>query len=396
MIYCYYTAHTLYEFLKKPLIEYCIRHNNIERRNDMSDMMSNSNIAYLIGKDLYNAYDNASVMEVTKDNLCFRSEYKGNDIFLKSTQPHNNGEYIFSKSGVELDKFKSLKELHLYCRYEDVTVLTTIESVMINDYGSFNENFKPTNKTNIHDILEDLSNNTNLQHLSIYTSNPIGLYNIHKMFPKLKTLSINHMALDNKENITNYSHIGELKELETLEIICNKPVIKDLDFLCNLTNLKTLRLKKIRTKTLPDLGNLINLTELSLTNCTIKNFEVLTCLPNLTKLYIDYGQEFHFTGIDKMSKKLEKLTINNCVVTSIKNIGELPNLVYLDLRSNLIKDIAPVTMLPKLQALYIEDNSITNYHCLTDCHSLVIGDFFRHLSKQDYEIMYPKHKLYQS
>lgn len=360
--------------------------------NTLND--SKFNTVKLISKDLYNAYGNACFVNVTKDTLCFRSYYKGNDIFLKSTQPHNNGEYVFSKNGVELDKFKSLKELHLYCRYEAVTALTTIESVMINDCASFNENFKPTNKTNIHDMLEDLSNNTNLQHLSIYTSNPIGLYNIHKMFPKLKTLSINHMALDNKENITNYSHIGELKELETLEIICNKPVIKDLDFLCNLTNLKTLRLKKIKTKTLPDLGNLSNLTELSLTNCIIKNFEVLTCLPNLTKLYIDYGQEFYFTGIEKMSKKLEELTINNCVVTSIKNIGELPNLVYLDLRSNLIKDIAPVTVLPKLQALYIEDNSITNINTLCYCKELMFGDFFDSLNEREYNAIMTRQQLY--
>lgn len=67
---------------------------------------------------------------------------------------------------------------------------------------------------------------------------------------------------------------------------------------------------------------------------------------------------------------LEKLTLNNCSLSSIESLGALQNLQYLDLSNNSIRNITALSSLANLQELIMKHNALSDLSALSGLSNL--------------------------
>ena len=67
---------------------------------------------------------------------------------------------------------------------------------------------------------------------------------------------------------------------------------------------------------------------------------------------------------------LEKLTLNNCMLTTASGLSGLTNVKYLDLGNNTIRNITDLSSLTSLKELYLSRNALQDLSALTSCSML--------------------------
>lgn len=68
--------------------------------------------------------------------------------------------------------------------------------------------------------------------------------------------------------------------------------------------------------------------------------------------------------------KLEKLTLNNCMLTTASGLSSLTDLSYLDLGNNTIRNISDISSLTSLKELYLSRNALQDLSALSACSML--------------------------
>lgn len=128
---------------------------------------------------------------------------------------------------------------------------------------------------------------------------------------------------------------------------------QDLSDLKNFAFLEKLTINQTVSGQLSNLAGLANLKELSITGTAVNADEIALIgrLPNL-----------------------QKLTLNNCSLSTISGLELAKNLTYLDLGNNAIRDITPLNKLSNLQTLIIKQNALNDLSALSTLSGLTLLD----------------------
>jgi Leucine-rich repeat (LRR) protein len=156
-------------------------------------------------------------------------------------------------------------------------------------------------------------------------------------------------------SISYHDKGNELTETE-FKWICNNLTLYDTEFqsynynyslLKKQTNLRFLKIERVKLKDISWVGSLTNLTKLSLENAHIVDISALA-----------------------NCKKLKSLSLLNNDIEDISPIAACHQLQYLDLKDNPIKDIAVLANFEKLERLYISLHYINSIELLTTLPNL--------------------------
>ena len=114
--------------------------------------------------------------------------------------------------------------------------------------------------------------------------------------------------------------------------------------LTKLTYLKTLVIEGQTFDSLRFLSSLTDLTELSLTGCRFQNSElsIIAAIPNL-----------------------QRLTLNDCSISTVSGLETAQGLTYLNLGNNTIRNLEPLAYLMKLQEIDLQHNALTSLTSLS-------------------------------
>lgn len=246
--------------------------------------------------------------------------------------------------------------------------------------------------------LQDCSFLTELQELeelSVYTGeNPdlsvvSALPNLKRLYlldeeyvapreiTKLQDLEALKIAIDDKEGLLCLAEMDSLKYLDLHMAIeeysdyQQQPL--DVSGLAALTNLEWLALDNFWEGEFAGVDQLLNLPKLATLNLGGDSFvsnvqltldpAVLADNPAIEELYLsgcsirdaqtgealDFGFLTHYTGV-------KRLYLDNCDLTDISMLAELPDLRICSLQKNEIVDFSPLSSCKKLEKLYIYDN----------------------------------------
>lgn len=128
-----------------------------------------------------------------------------------------------------------------------------------------------------------------------------------------------------------------------------------------------------------------------------KDYSELKYMPYLQELTIDGGVPGQLSYIEDMPdlkfltvsntavsteelsviaqlKKLERLTLNNCSLTTLSPLTPLKDLLYLDVGSNTIRNLEPIASMEKLEALNIQRNAVNDLSAISGNQNLLILD----------------------
>lgn len=128
---------------------------------------------------------------------------------------------------------------------------------------------------------------------------------------------------------------------------------ENLSDLKHLAFVEKLTISNTVSGQLSNLAGLANIKELSITDMTVNADEIafIGRLPNL-----------------------QKLTLNNCSLSTISGLEFAKNLTYLDLGNNAIRDIAPLSKLVNLQTLTMKQNALNDLSALSTLNALTVLD----------------------
>ncbi len=218
--------------------------------------------------------------------------------------------------------------------------------------------------------------------------------------PNLRNLTIRNCML------SNITPLSECKQLEVLRLSQN--AIRDLTPLANLASLRTLDLERNAVEDLTALNALENLEVLNISLNALTTLESLTGCASLTTLIADQNQIAdlpvlsnpqtltylslagnalasidgleHYTALTNLNlsknqlkdiSKVSSLTqLTNFIFSGNKvtTLPTMPNsLVYIDGSDNQISSVSPLSGLPKLNIVILNNNKISNIDSLAKC-----------------------------
>ena len=128
-----------------------------------------------------------------------------------------------------------------------------------------------------------------------------------------------------------------------------------------------------------------------------KDYAELKYMPYLQELTIDSGipgqlgyvehmPDLKFLSVVKTAvsveelssvaqlKKLERLTLNDCSLTTLSPLEPLKNLLYLDVGGNAIRNLEPIASMKKLEALNLQQNAVNDLSAISGNSKLLILD----------------------
>ena len=147
----------------------------------------------------------------------------------------------------------------------------------------------------------------------------------------------------------------------------------NLGLLTQLGQLTSLALFNTSVSDPAPLRSLGNLTNLSLYGETIGDLNFLTNLTQLTSLAVSNGQAGDFSFL----QELTNLTDLSCLGNPILDVSFLTNLMALNsltLFKTRVADLSSLAGLTNLQFLHLQHNRITNLWCLKDLPQLIYAD----------------------
>lgn len=185
------------------------------------------------------------------------------------------------------------------------------------------------------------------------------------------------MELDVRNNVKTLKGIGNLSQLERLEIQGNDLTslegveslyhltslsvpynkIKSLEPLKNLTSLQYLTVELNQLKSLKGIENLTNLVSLNAAGNKISSLKPLANLTKLTTLSVYNNNLKSLNGIEKLTN-LSTLEAGGNKLTSVKGIEKLINLITLDVGGNKLTSVNGIKRLKNLENLDISLNKI--------------------------------------
>ena len=130
-------------------------------------------------------------------------------------------------------------------------------------------------------------------------------------------------------------YTNDLWDITEFTIPADAAIYDDLKY---LSYLESLFIDNGVSAELDNVSSLSSLSELSIRNCTVtdETLQKIAALPGL-----------------------ERLTLENCGISSIAPLSSSENLVYLDLNSNSVRNLSPLSSMKKLQELNLQRNAVT-------------------------------------
>lgn len=190
---------------------------------------------------------------------------------------------------------------------------------------------------------------------------------------KLKKLTIS-------KNVKSSVSLKILDKLDKIEIL-HTSISKDIETIGNLTNLKYLSLREIKSKNLDFLSKLENLNEIWLSLGSYKDINGITHLKNLQKLSIHQIRDFNNEELNSVisnCKNLTALELQNLKnLSGINFIKELYNLSYLYFESNKnIKTFKDIKVSNSLKTFVTSNSRPADKELiyLKDIESVFLGD----------------------
>jgi len=229
---------------------------------------------------------------------------------------------------------------------------------------------------NLIEKIEGLTTNVNLEHLELYQnllkrieniSHLSGLTNLDLSFNKIRSSApladchfqdLRRLYLSSNK-ITDIEGVFHLTNIEMLEFGSNR-VRAIPPQLSQLTNLKELWLgkNKIVSMALPPLPNLRHLS-LQSNRLEIWDESLFHNAPGLQYLYFGHNNLPDLPEEFAILTDLKELDLAGNVITKIKPVPQLKNLVDLWMNDNKIDDLAEIANLaafPALKTIYLERN----------------------------------------
>ena len=126
---------------------------------------------------------------------------------------------------------------------------------------------------------------------------------------------------------------------------------------------------------LSDLKHLAFLEKLTISNSVSGQLSNLSGLANIKELTItDMAVNADEIALIGRLPNLQKLTANNCSLSTISGLEFAKNLTHLDLGNNAIRDIAPLSKLVNLQSLTMKQNALNDLSALSTLNALTVLD----------------------
>lgn len=123
---------------------------------------------------------------------------------------------------------------------------------------------------------------------------------------------------------------------------------------------------------LDDLRHMVFLNKLTIDGITGNPFNFLSALINLTELQIENSSvSAEDIPVIGALPKLQKLTLNNCTLSTVSGLEKAVSLTYLDLGNNTIRNIEPLSQLTNLQELDLQHNALNDLSALSGLNSLI-------------------------
>lgn len=185
------------------------------------------------------------------------------------------------------------------------------------------------------------------------------------MFTGLKKLSL-HAA-----GGLDLSVIGDLTELEELDLSgCTIPA-NVLDKIGTLPNLKVLRLQSCALTTINSLVGLSHAQVLDVSHNNISETTALSALTELKELNISYNPIRSVSYLNNC-QKLEILHIENCEVSKLTSLLDNTSLKELYAQDNSISDLSVLRGCTGLSVLMLDNNKVEDISVLTALPSLSV------------------------
>jgi Leucine-rich repeat (LRR) protein len=183
-------------------------------------------------------------------------------------------------------------------------------------------------------------------------------------FKKLKQLEIDIY----NQTITDLEPLIDLHNLEKIYIECTTK-IKDLKFVQNMTQLKSIYLENSDIQDIRELSDKRYLTSIALPYSKIQDISPIRNLSELTFVNFNNNQ---IENIDSLqyARKLQTLYVSNNRIKSIRILQGLYGLTTISIPNNQIQDLSPIRYLNKIISLDIANNQISVIDFLDDFREL--------------------------
>ncbi len=192
--------------------------------------------------------------------------------------------------------------------------------------------------------IEPLADKTHLATLVLADNSITDIAPLSGMFESRRHLAWPWLDLSGNL-IGDLTPLSAMTELRTLNLARNE--VSDLTPLAALTELRTLNLARNQFSDLTPLAGLINLRELDLSDNLFSDLSFLATL----------GSNPYFGGFRTL--KLARNSVAD--LSALEELGRhRPDLRELDLSGNAIRNIEPITALPRLRRLDLSDNRIAD------------------------------------
>ncbi len=216
-----------------------------------------------------------------------------------------------------------------------------------------------------------------------------------ELFPNLAYLSVDYRALEDIsalvkfpalqglmleecDALTDYSPLLSLENLEWLKIVSDS--LEDIYFVGSMGRLSSLDIEKSRVKSLDVLQECGGLTLLNLTgNSMIEDYSVVARLYELEELTLEMGHGGKLPSFEKLTR-LERLSLKDvddlsplkdavsvislflehCSGAQLEAVSAMTELDTLEVRrfSTTVESLEPLTRLPKLTSLHLQDVAV--------------------------------------
>lgn len=171
------------------------------------------------------------------------------------------------------------------------------------------------------------------------------------------------------DNGTDFSDLSMLTCLKTLSI--SGKTIDSLLFLSGLTELETIKMDACRfpAEDLTYLANLPFLQSLTLENCGLSTIANLSNAQNLIYLDLNNNTLRNLEPLSSIST-LKELYLSHNAVTSLTALSSLSGLTVLDVSYNSVSSIAPLVTCPAIRSLNIGNNALTTLDAIENLGGL--------------------------
>ena len=178
-------------------------------------------------------------------------------------------------------------------------------------------------------------------------------------------------SLTMPENVEDYSDLKYLPYLEKLTI--RSGIASELENLVSLGLLRELHIYDCRPSEndLKIIGTLSNLQKLTLENCGLSSIEPLSSLQSLEYLNLADNTLRNISILSSMPL-LREVNLQHNALSDLSALSNLNNLSKLDVSNNDLSSIAPICTLKNLNQLRVDNNNLVSLSGISNLNSLTL------------------------